>query len=140
MSRGRINICVLALASAVLPVTSIAPVASFAQTVDGNSTTTAPTSPPAQVCGNASVLNGPATQPAGSVRVDPGDLTLWNATQANPAGTTFWLAPGKFTLGANPYGQIIPKDGNAYIGAPGAVLDGQGVNYYAFTQKAANVR
>ncbi|MCA1706740.1 MAG: hypothetical protein LC808_27150, partial [Actinobacteria bacterium] len=28
-----------------------------------------PTTPPAQICGNASILYGPATQPVGSVRI-----------------------------------------------------------------------
>lgn len=37
------------------------------------------------------------------------------------------------------YGQVVPKAGNTYIGAPGAVLDGQNVARYAFTQRAGNV-
>jgi len=43
------------------------------------------------------------------------------------------------TLGTAANGQVIPRDGNSYIGAPGAVLDGQGVNGAAFTQPAVNV-
>jgi hypothetical protein len=91
-----------------------------------------------QVCGNAALLAGPASQPAGSVRIDPGQ-NLHEATIANAAGTTFWLASGTHTLGLSQYGQVVPKTGNTYIGAPGAVLDGQGVNRYAFTQTASNV-
>jgi len=98
----------------------------------------APTTPPAQVCGDASVLSGPATAPAGAVVVNPGQ-NLYDATQANPAGTTFWLAPGTHTLGTSPYNQVLPKDNNTYVGAPGAILDGKGINYYAFTQKASGV-
>ena len=97
-----------------------------------------PSTPPVRVCGNTGVLNGPATPPAGAVRVEPGQ-NLYDLTQANAAGTTFWLAPGTHTLGTSPYNQVIPRDGNAYVGGPGAVLDGQGINYYAFTQKAASV-
>jgi hypothetical protein len=100
--------------------------------------TTAPTSPPARICGNAAILDGPSSPPAGAVRVEPGQ-NLYTVTQAHPGGTTFWLAPGTHTLGDSPYAQVQPKDGNSYIGAPGAVLDGTGVNYYAFTLKAANV-
>jgi hypothetical protein len=37
------------------------------------------------------------------------------------------------------FGQVIPKDGDTYLGAPGAVMDGQGINAYAFTQQASNV-
>jgi hypothetical protein len=60
-------------------------------------------------------------------------------TEANPPGTTFWLSPGKHTLTKDEYAQIGPKAGNTYLGAPGAVLDGQGVNRYAFTGTADNV-
>ena len=90
------------------------------------------------MCGNAGVLSGPTSPPAGAVRVDPGQ-DLQAATQAAPAGTTFWLAPGSHTLGNDQFSQVIPKDGNAYVGAPGATLDGRRVNRYAFTQHARAV-
>lgn len=99
-----------------------------------------PTAPPVQVCGNTSLLGGPATQPPGSVRIDPGVTNLNDATMANPAGTTFWLAPGTHRLSNDQYAQVIPKSGNVYIGAPGAILDGAKLNRYAFTQQATNVR
>ncbi len=94
--------------------------------------------PPAQICGNPEMWSGPATQPEGSIRVDPG-TNLNEVTRAHPAGTTFWLSPGTHTLGPNEFGQVVPKDGNVYVGAPGAVLDGQRTNRYAFTQRAVNV-
>ena len=53
--------------------------------------------------------------------------------------TTYWFAPGTHTLGKGQYGQIIPADGDTFIGAPGAVLDGQHSNLYAFTQQARRV-
>jgi hypothetical protein len=84
------------------------------------------------------VLDGPATQPAGSVRVDPG-TNLYDVTEANPAGTTFWLSPGVFTLANDQFAQIQPRDNDTYIGAPGAILDGLGVNRYAFTSTATGV-
>ena len=86
------------------------------------------------------VPDGPATPPSGAVRVDSavvGDLSA--KTEANPPGTVFWLAPGTHRLVRDEYGQVAPKSGNSYIGAPGAVLDGAGVNRYAFTGKANNV-
>lgn len=98
----------------------------------------APTTPPAMICDNHSVLDGPASQPAGSVRVDP-TTNLYDATQANPPGTTFWLAPGTFTLADDQFSQIVPRDGDTYIGAPGAILDGRGLNRYAFTSTATGV-
>lgn len=71
----------------------------------------APTTPPARVGGDAAILAGPATPPAGAVRIDPG-TSLGTATQANLPGTTFWLAPGPHTLGTGPFDEVEPKDGN----------------------------
>jgi hypothetical protein len=51
----------------------------------------------------------------------------------------FYLTAGTHTLPEGEYAQVIPKSGNTYIGAPGAVLDGRGKNRYAFTQHAENV-
>ncbi|WP_198958127.1 MULTISPECIES: right-handed parallel beta-helix repeat-containing protein [Amycolatopsis] len=92
----------------------------------------------AAVCGNAAP--GPATPPAGAVVVDPGlvnDLAI--KTADNPPGTTFWLAPGKHVLGEDQYDQVQPRTGNTYLGAPGAVFDGRGVNRYAFAGTASDV-
>jgi parallel beta-helix repeat protein len=55
------------------------------------------------------------------------------------ASTTYWFAPGVHTLGTGEYSQITPGDNSTYVGAPGAVLDGQRLNRYAFTQRARNV-
>lgn len=86
------------------------------------------------------MLSGPSSAPAGAVTVDPAvDNDLYNKTIASAAGTVFWLAPGAHTLGASQFGQVIPKTGNTYLGAPGAVLDGRNINRYAFTGQAANV-
>jgi len=98
-----------------------------------------PTSPPAQICGNSSILGGgPATPPAGAIIVPAGDNSGFNLNL--PAGATFWFAPGVHTLGNTAGNQIIPPDNSTYIGAPGAVLDGQNINSFAFTQHGRNVR
>jgi Right handed beta helix region len=90
------------------------------------------------VCGNQPASY--PTPPAGAVLVDPAvDNDLYTRTLSHPAGTTFWLRPGRHTLGTDSYGQVIPKNGNVYLGAPGAVLDGRGVNRYAFTGQARDV-
>ena len=92
----------------------------------------------AAVCDNT--MPGPDSAPLGAVAVDPRvDDDLHKKTQTKPPGTTFWLAPGTHTLGTDQFGQVIPKDGNTYLGAPGAVLDGRGRNLFAFTQKAADI-
>jgi nitrous oxidase accessory protein NosD len=92
----------------------------------------------AAVCGHTKP--GPAQPPAGAIQVDPsvdGDLSA--KAEENPAGTTFWLAPGTHTLGTGEYSSVTPEDGDTYLGAPGAVLDGKRVNKYAFISHAADV-
>lgn len=96
-----------------------------------------PAAPPARICGSPS-LDGPAAPPAGSVTVHPGQH-LGELTRASRRGTTFWLAPGRHVLGSDRFDQVIPKAGNEYVGAPGAVLDGRRLNAYAFTQHARRV-
>jgi hypothetical protein len=85
--------------------------------------------PPA-VCGSPA-LDGPASPPDGAVVVATTE-DLSTVTAQNPAGTTFWLEPGRHTLGAGQFAQVLPKSGNRYVGAPGAVLDGARTNRYAF--------
>lgn len=95
------------------------------------------TTAPAPVCGSAS-LRGPARPPAGAVVVETSD-DLAALTEARPAGTTFWLAPGTHRLRSGQYEQVRPKAGNRYVGAPGAVLDGGTTNRYAFGGDARDV-
>lgn len=95
-----------------------------------------PDKPPAQICGNTSVLDGPTTAPAGSVTVPAGDNSDQDLGQPN---TTYWFAPGTHTLGSGKYSQIEPADDSTYVGAPNSVIDGQNVNAYAFTGSASDV-
>lgn len=97
----------------------------------------APDSPPAAVCDSES-LNGPTSPPAGAVTVTP-DRTFDNVVAEHSAGTTYWLAPGTHRLSPGEYIQIIPKDGDKFVGAPGAVLDGGGDHRYAFGGHATGV-
>jgi hypothetical protein len=99
---------------------------------------TAPSVPPARICGNSAALSGPGSAPSGAVVVTTAQ-SLTELTNARPAGTTFWLTPGVHKLDSGPYSQVVPKVGNVYLGAPGAVLDGQRLNRYAFTGYAAGV-
>ncbi|WP_407566408.1 right-handed parallel beta-helix repeat-containing protein [Streptomyces sp. 184] len=92
----------------------------------------------ARVC--AEPAAGPARPPAGAVTVDPavvGDLAA--KTASSPANTTFWLRPGKHRLEPDRYAQVVPKEGNTYLGAPAAVLDGRRTNQYAFGGTARDV-
>ncbi|MFH8727416.1 right-handed parallel beta-helix repeat-containing protein [Streptomyces termitum] len=94
--------------------------------------------PVARVCGAAGT--GPVRPPAGAVTVDPavaGDLAA--KTAAAPAGTVFWLGPGRHLLAPGPSAQVEPKRGDRYLGAPGAVLDGGRTHAYAFGGTASGV-
>jgi len=96
-----------------------------------------PGSPPARVCGNDAILGGgPKSSPTGAVTVPAGDNSGLNWGRVK---TTYWFAPGTHTLGPGEYTQIIAGDGSTYVGAPGAVLDGQQTNYFAFGGYATNV-
>ncbi len=101
-----------------------------------------PASPPVRVCGNNAILGGgPASSPRGAVVIPAGDdsgTVLAHNWTIRPH-TTYWFAPGTHTLGTGQYSQIAAADGDTFIGAPGAVLDGQHVNLYAFTQPVSRV-
>jgi hypothetical protein len=97
-----------------------------------------PIAHPVSVCGRQSPVSTRA--PVNAVVVDPSIVADLSAkTTAHPPGTTFWLAAGTHRLVDDRYGQVRPKDGNTYLGAQGAVLDGRGMNRYAFTGLATNV-
>ena len=136
---GAVGLGVLIWLVLALPYSSPAPPASLpgnASSADSASSL-GPASPPARICGNARVLGGgPASPPRGAVTVPAGDNSGVNWQQTN---TTFWFAPGTHTLGIGVFTQIAPGNGDTFIGAPGAVLDGEGHNHYAFTETARNV-
>ena len=95
-----------------------------------------PATPPAKICGNSGVLNGPERAPAGSISVPAGNNS---ALLLDKPDATYWFLPGTHTIGNDKLSQIIPSDNDSYVGAPGAIISGQGVNDYAFTQQARNV-
>ncbi|MGW2782276.1 right-handed parallel beta-helix repeat-containing protein [Streptomyces populi] len=100
--------------------------------------TAGPATTVARVC--AKPASGPAKAPAGAVTVDPavpGDLAA--KTKSHPPNTTFWLRPGRHRLEKDRYAQVVPKKGDVYLGAPGAVLDGRRTNQYAFSGSAPDV-
>ena len=101
-----------------------------------------PASPPVRLCGKSALLrDGPSSPPRGAVVIPAGDdsVTVLAHNWTIQPRTTYWFAPGKHTLGTGQFGQIIPADGDTFIGAPGAIIDGQHANLYAFTQTARNV-
>ncbi|MGH9083138.1 MAG: right-handed parallel beta-helix repeat-containing protein [Acidimicrobiales bacterium] len=96
---------------------------------------TAAAAPPG-VCGSGQMRRGPASPPPGAVTVPTGDD---DAGQLGTPHTTYWFAPGVHTLGGGKYAQVEAGDGDTYVGAPGAVLSGRGVNLFAFTGHAMGV-
>lgn len=93
---------------------------------------------PHQVCGTRS-LRGPARRPRGA-KVVRTSQDLPGLVRRSAPGTTFWLRRGVHTFGDDQYDQVAPKNGDRFIGAPGAVVDGRGVNRYAFGGYARGVR
>ena len=81
------------------------------------------------------MLAGPSAPPSGAVSVPAGDDTLYDLSP----DTTYWFAPGKHTIGVGESNQIQPAYGDTFIGAPGAILSGQGFNQFAFTGTSTNV-
>jgi parallel beta-helix repeat protein len=114
-------------------------------TMSGGATTTtapasgsgAPTTPPVTWC-ESGFADPYASAPAGAVVVPAGDNS---STFANPlpVNTTYYLAGGIHTLGTSQFAQIVPGNDDRFIGGPGAVLNGQSDNAYAFTQHATGV-
>jgi hypothetical protein len=108
----------------------------FATAAAGHVQGTWPTEPPARICGNEHLLSGPESPPDGAVVVPEGDNS---GVDFGTDGATYWFAPGIHTLGNDEFGQIIPGNDSTFVGAPGAILDGQRLNRYAFTQHATGV-
>jgi hypothetical protein len=82
---------------------------------------------PTAVCGT-SMLVGPSAAPTGAVSVSPGASTIQAAISSHSAGTTYYLAAGTYSIS----GSIDPQDGDTFIGAPGAVIDGSNSQQVAF--------
>jgi len=80
-------------------------------------------------CENGLPTSPYTSAPSGAVTVPAGDNSSFNFSNQN---TTYWFAAGTHTLGNGQYDQIDVGNGSTYVGAPGAVIDGQNVNQSAF--------
>jgi parallel beta-helix repeat protein len=96
-------------------------------------TTTTTTKPPATTTTTTTVAP-PPPPPGGDVDVEvyPG-TSLQSVIQSNPAGTVFRIN------GTHTGQSVSPKDGQVFVGASGAKLDGNGAGD-AFHGSAVNVR
>ena len=92
----------------------------------------APLSPPVTWC-ETGFTSPYRTPPTGAVTIPAGDnsnseIVINYRIRPN---TVYWFAPGVHTLGSGPYAQIQAAPGDTFVGAPGAILSGQGQNNYA---------
>jgi hypothetical protein len=121
----------LALATAV-PLILLAVFVGLTVKPPTHAASTAPASPPVTWCEDPNFPGDQspyASAPAGAVTVPAGDNSSFGLETAN---TTYWFAPGTHTIGTSQYSQIDPGKGSTYMGAPGAILDGQNANSSAF--------
>lgn len=76
---------------------------------------------------------GPVTTSCSGVNIAAG-ASIQTAVNANPAGTTYCLAAGTYTSQS-----VTPKNGDKYIGALGATMDGANNTSKAFSGSATGV-
>ncbi len=88
-----------------------------------------PAAPPVTWCETGLPASPYTSAPKGAVRVRAGDNS-GIFQYALPRNKTYWFAPGKHT-GAS----VQASNGDTFIGAPGAILDGGNNIQYAFTGK-----
>jgi hypothetical protein len=84
------------------------------------------------------VLTSPYTSaPAGAVTIPAGnDSSIYNNDAGTAPNTTYWFASGVHTIGTGLGNEIQAQDGDIFIGAPGAVINGQDDNGVAFDASA----
>ena len=85
------------------------------------------TAAPTAICGT-SMLTGPAVAPSGAVLVSAGASTIQSAISSHPAGTTYYLTAGTYSISSS----IDPQNGDTFVGAPGAIIDGSNSQPVAF--------
>jgi parallel beta-helix repeat protein len=106
------------------PTTTAAPITTAAPTTTAAPITTAPATTTTALPGGA---------PAGSIVIQPG-TNIQSVVDSKPAGSTFYLVAGTHR------GQSIqPRNGDTFLGQPGAVLSGDDRVQFAFRNGARNV-
>ncbi len=104
----------------------------------------APTGPPTgtRLCNggpDASTLIGPSSPPARAVTIPAGNNSAFSESYSLRPDTTYYFASGVHTLGNSIYSQLTPHNGDRFIGAPGAIIDGQSTNESAVVGSAKDV-
>ncbi len=83
------------------------------------------------------MLNGPSSPPAGAVTVPAGNNSDFEANFVPQAEHHVLVRTGVHTLGSGEFSQIQPREGDTFIGAPGAILSGQGQQRLGLCQDAS---
>ena len=107
--------------------------ATTSTTVESPTTTVEPATTTTSPSTTSSTAPGGGTPPPGAVVLRPGD-DIQRAVDSNPAGTTFYLKQGVYKRQ-----WVKAKDGDTFVGEPGAILSGEGVTERAFNGSARNV-
>jgi parallel beta-helix repeat protein len=125
--------------AAALATTTSAPAVTTTSSGTTSPSTTAPlatTTTAVQVTSSTAAVTSTTAvvgAPAGSVVVQAGS-NIQAVVDSNPAGSTFYLLAGVYL------GQLVePRNGDVFLGQPGAVLDGNGQAERAFRSGASNV-
>ena len=106
----------------------------------GSGSASLPSAAPVTWCETGLPTSPDTSPPAGAVSVPAGDDSNNVGQNFNlRPNTVYWFAPGTHTLGSGEFSSISPDQGDVFVGAPGAVIDGQNVNDYAFSSSNANV-
>ena len=94
-----------------------------------------PTSPPVTWCETGLPVSPYTSAPSGAVIIPAGDDSNTPPAQSYTVQpyTTYWFAPGVHILSGGEYAQFAAATGDTFVGAPGAILDGQDVNDFAIS-------
>jgi len=124
-----------AVPSTTTTVAAVTGVAAPSTTVPAPTTTTAAAVVTTTTAAPKSAAAAPAPVPTvlGGVAVFAGD-SIQAAVNANPAGAKFVIKSGVHRRQS-----VQPKDGNVFVGEPGAVLTGENVTEFAFYGSGDNV-
>ena len=113
------------------PVTT-APVTTAPVTTAVATTTPSTTAAPTTTATPTTTV-APSGAPAGAVVIQPG-ANVQAVVDSKPAGSTFYFVAGVYR------GQTVkPRNGDVFLGQPGAVLNGEDQIQFAFRSTASNV-
>ena len=99
----------------------------------------APAGAPVTWCETGLPTSPYSSPPAGAVVIPAGDDSGTPPAHSETMlpNTTYWFAPGTHYIGTDEFAQFGGLSGDTFVGAPGAVIDGQGINDFAISGDGA---